>query len=347
MIKCQICTAATQLFLCQSCTMELAAMLNGLHKRVIPSNPPRSAPGWIALLQDAATSQTRLGDNTMRRPNRTVSLHGDQHPLDLLPEDGRPIVEQLNDPQLERARKQRHTDMLWKALSAGKVNAYAVIRLQKLTESLNFWISQLDKFTGTPPTAVAEVEPAHAAWWLARNSHDLAKMPNAGHCFRDIAGHIKAIEHVINRPPPTRFCGPCPTMMRSIDCCCSKSHPHPCNTELRAPTDYSTVQCPHCHTLHDVGELLDMLDARLAARLVTYPQLVEICRRTAQPVPVRSTLYKWIIQRRLRVRGYLRADVRGRIAPTKRSDADQPVYRLGDVRKLMAEKPRRKVKQNG
>lgn len=346
MTDCQICRATTQLFLCQSCTGDLTDMLNGLHKRVVPSLPPRSAPGWIALLEDAATSQTRLGD-TVRRAHRTNRLDGDQHPLDLLPEDDRPLVEQLNDPQLEKARKQRHTKLFRQALAAGKVNEHAVNQLEKFTASLNFWVAQLDKHTATPPTAIRDLKPAHAAWWLAYNTHDIAKMPNAGMCFRDIDRHIKTIEHVINRPPPTRFCGPCPNMLQPIDCSCSKTHPHPCQTELRAPVDDTMVSCPHCHSLHNTDQLQNMLWRRLADRLVTYPQLVEICRRTAQPVPVRSTLYKWVTQRRLRVRGYVRAGVRGRIAPTKHSDTDQPVYRLGDVRKLMAEKPRRKVKQNG
>jgi hypothetical protein len=243
--------------------------------------------------------------------------------IGLLPED---------ETDLEKAREQRYFATRNKLLATGRVNERANTQLRKLTNTLTGWVTALDG----PP----DMPAMYAAWWLCQRVDDIAGRPDAGKCHRKITHHVAAIEHTINRPPPTRFCGPCPTMTAP-----NEHEPlSPCRTELRADHDAITVQCPTCATVHQIAELQSELWQRLENRLVTYPELVEICRRTAEPVPVRSTLYKWIAQKRLTVKGYQRPDGHRRIAPTKHGETDQPVYRLGDVRRLMAEKPKRKVR---
>lgn len=323
---CQVCDAVTGTgFICYRCVDELDDMLAGLTRREIPSDPPRFAPGWIALLEDATISNTRLGDTVRHSGKRIDRLDGDAELaacIGLLPED---------EDDLERARKRRHQAAQNKALAAGRVNERANHQLRKLTETLDGWVTRL---------GMADLPAPYAAWWLRQQVNEIAARPDAGQCHKQIHRHIVAIEHIINRPPPTRFCGPCPTMRAD-----NEHQPlQPCRTELRAEHDAVTVICPTCHTGHEVEELQDQLWQRLENRLVTYPELVEICRRTAEPVPVRSTLYKWIDQGRLTVKGYQRPDGHKRIGVAKHSDIDRPVYRLGDVRRLMAEKPRRKAK---
>lgn len=312
MTKCQGCGATCQLYLCNVCIDGLADMLCGLARREIPSDPPRFGPGWIALLEDAIVSDIRLGDAARRTGKRIDHLDGDAtlaSCIGLLPED---------ETDLTKARERRYYANRNRLLAAGRVNERANLQLKKLVTTLGTWVSRLGGPDHMPPT--------YAAYWLCQRVDDIASNPFAGQCPTRIRRHITAIEHTINRPPPDRFCGPCPD----------------CGTELRAPLDRDSVVCPECEVAFDIDELQTQLWDRLQDRLVTYPELTEICRRTAEPVPVRSTLYKWIKQGRLAVKGYQRPDGHRRIAPRKRSERDQPVYRLGDVRQLMAEKPARR-----
>lgn len=77
MTQCQSCQANTQLFLCKRCITDLRDTLIGLVARTetnIRTGETRPAPGWLALLHDAATGDTRLGESTRRSTDLTSPL---------------------------------------------------------------------------------------------------------------------------------------------------------------------------------------------------------------------------------------------------------------------------------
>lgn len=87
MIECEVCSAKSQLHLCNRCTTDLRAMLAGLargeyvrtgsHGRTGSGGRwwiERRTPGWLEFLEDAALGRTRLGESARRSSDLTMPL---------------------------------------------------------------------------------------------------------------------------------------------------------------------------------------------------------------------------------------------------------------------------------
>jgi hypothetical protein len=161
-----------------------------------------------------------------------------------------------------------------------------------------------------------------AALWLAHNVHAIACDEAAVECFRDIDSAIKRIEKMIDRPQPTRIAGTCPTI---ID---QPPRPrHQCGMRLEAHEEQRFVTCRRCREEYDVERLRDKMLIATQDHTLPRDELRRVLRAIGTPLP-KQTLHHWIHTGRLEPRGELDG---------------QAMYRLGDVRKLMDERPRRKA----
>lgn len=165
---------------------------------------------------------------------------------------------------------------------------------------------------------------SEVALWLAANASAIAADQGAAVCYREISELTKDIERLIDRPIPRRFCGPCPSELdRSHDANCDKVHPHACGVALTAQREASEVTCPMCKQTHDIAELWAQLLSQLDDWTFPYGELVTVLSWLDERVPPR-TLREWLSK--------------GKLTPVDHR-MGKAVYRLGDVRRLRAEKP--------
>lgn len=73
MTDCTVCSAKSQLWLCNRCQTELRSMLDGLAIGNPLGNGRRSRP-WLVCLQDAAEGSTRLGESARRATDQTQPM---------------------------------------------------------------------------------------------------------------------------------------------------------------------------------------------------------------------------------------------------------------------------------
>ena len=92
---------------------------------------------------------------------------------------------------------------------------------------------------------------------LANNVPTIARHQAAGQIYTDIRYTIDTIERTINRPPPPRLLGPCPTPVdHGHDKRCQETHPHPCGIALTAKLGDIETTCPACRTVHNIDRLI-------------------------------------------------------------------------------------------
>ena len=112
-----------------------------------------------------------------------------------------------------------------------------------------------------------------------------------------------------------------------------------CGTLLDAPPRATEVTCPSCHDTHSVERLIETLAMRSDHMRFTSAETLTIMDSIGEHLPER-TWRRWRKQGRVKVRGYKRPDKadgsRGAIGLTAHNEADEPVYRLGEVRKIWA-----------
>ena len=273
MSQCQKCGGRAQLFLCGTCTRELKDMLYGLaYGQKLPTG--QRGAGWIEHLQDKVNGLTREGESERRSTER-------------------------NGPLMVHLEASRLLD---------QVHATLVRWVQDICDSWSYPAPRMyprDFIGPLPEDAVrghATKATRSAAIWLAHNVSAIACDENAGMCWREIKDAIDAIERMINRPIPPRYCGPCPA----------------CNTALKAARDDVEVMCPVCRVTHNVERLEQELWAGVDTWLLTHSEVLMVMAYRGDPVPER-TLRHWRATGRLLPRGY-----RG----------EKPGYWLADVHEL-------------
>lgn len=164
----------------------------------------------------------------------------------------------------------------------------------------------------------ALAEPAtpieQAAIWLACHTAALRTHGAAGEALADITGATEAIRRVIDRTE-RRYRGSCPH----------------CSAELRAGLGESYVRCRGCHAQYDVAEIEATARESATERNYSAGELLRVLPELGVPVS-RTTLYRWIRDRKLTERGWM--DRARRITDTKRNPTDTAVYRCGDALEL-------------
>jgi hypothetical protein len=313
MANCQVCTAKTQMFLCNNHTAELAYMLNGLVKGIRHPNGTRS-PGWLELLHDATTGHTRMGDG--RRTNPLPALHGDE-----------PIPE--GDAKL-----------LDRFLAAGGINARAARIAESVNAKLVALVRHLEETRGVvfvPLRTVGHrfIGPLLPNWrrlpkgyiptgvdmaeWLHAHTRMLALDEAAKGHYSDVKGIVEDIERVINRPPDRYTCGPCPTV---IDTATGR---RPCNLQLYAADPDATITCPRCKAEHRARNLRQSLLLRARYLPMTRPLLLRALDELGEPLP-KQTFSRWTLPNEA---GVVRLHPCGSDPHT-----GEPTYWLDDVRKI-------------
>jgi len=191
-------------------------------------------------------------------------------------------------------------------LSAGRCNPKALTLLDDVRTMLGTWARHLCETRGTTFPVGSD---SLLCGWLARHVSAIGADEAAKECYRDVSDAVVRIERAINPPVPPRLCGPCPSR---------DEYGIVCGTRLMAPPRDTTVRCPQCGAVHDVGELIGKLLADVEDKNFTVQELSVALGALRQPVPVK-TLYRWTYEAKLVPRGW-----RG----------DKPVYRLADARRL-------------
>lgn len=146
--------------------------------------------------------------------------------------------------------------------------------------------------------------------WLARNVSAIAADEGFGLCYREIAEVISDIEHMINRPYPNIYCGPCPAIVDGEKCA----------TGLDVKRGTQTVECWKCHTVHYVDTLIrDAVDSVFQLSF-TQREVRDILAVIGEPIPA-STWRNW------RQKGVL---------IDRSENGAEPRYWLSDIRELRA-----------
>jgi len=188
--------------------------------------------------------------------------------------------------------------------------------------------------------AALSTEPAHAAElaaiWLAGYAGNLRALPDAGVMHDEITDAIAYARRAIDRQPELTYRGQCTTRVADEYGVFSA-----CGADLFVEKGEAWVTCPSCAWSHDVRDIERGALQREDDRLCTLVELLAILRALGDPVP-KSTLYAWANdpkRRRLEARGWRTPN--GMVTPYWIRRSDPPVYRLGDVRRLVAEVRRR------
>lgn len=187
---------------------------------------------------------------------------------------------------------------------------------------------------------VPRLDVAACASWCAQHVHSLACDESAGQWKRDVDGLVKRIEKVIDRPTPPRFCGPC---IHYVE------HDRHCGRLLYARRDAIEITCKACHTTHNIERLSINLENRIGVMRFTSAEVLLIMESYFDSRIPERTWRRWRKEGRVRVRGYKRPDnpngTRGAMGLHRRSDADEPLYRLAEVRKVYDTAIRTRSKQ--
>lgn len=359
--QCQICSAPTDLYLCNRHVTELTKLLTDL-------------PQWLRWLEESAIGQVKLGGGG-RGSSRCEPFSGEDDALAKCTckhgeHEGRvcdePIYEETipgpsQIPIIELVGMCRCTDykpvadqakLRAQFLATGRVNARASERLDAVRNTLATTIRHLCETRSirlVMPSFIGPLRPGEArgphrnvgdyARWLAVNVAAIACDETAGETFAEIEGHQKAIERIVNRPIPMRFLGKCPTW--------NEGTRRACGTELQCREGDLQVTCRACRQTHNTDRLQLLMMSDLERKKLTISQILKLRLPDEYQISER-TLRRWRKPGpkgeppRLRPCGYRRAD--GREVINRHSEDDEPLFRWSDVTRLRGEKPERKVK---
>ena len=283
---------------CQQCSAKSTLFLCNPHiaeLRDMLNDLPRLA-GHLA---EAATGQARLGERERRGPSEEQPMRVNLRASDLLDKVNLTLVRWVQDMT-------EHRGLTYRAMRICPPGAYDGGELYS-----NEVVSPYDG------------DAAKLAFWLARNVTAIASGDDAGMCFDEISNAITQILVTINRPTPPRFIGPCPT-----------EHPENghkrCGVALLAKRDAVEVRCHQCKATHNVELLMRKLLLEVDHWRFTRKEVLLIMATLDDPLSER-TFRHWRKVGAVKPCGYRRPD--GRDSFTKRSDDDEPLYRLADVRR--------------
>lgn len=330
MSECTRCERKAQLFICNFCIDTLRTQL-------------RELPWWLDRLAETALGQVRLSDGGRRATRRNV-LHGD----DSLASHIEPLrpCKCGDDCQCDigKARRRREHDALAHALAAGKINSRATRQYDKVQNILSTTIRDMCETRGLILVSAGLIGPLRAheirgpgntagamSLWLAKHVHAIAGQEGANLFCDEVTDAVRAIERIVNRPPPHRSIGPCITDPAPDEVLEKRreqgDHQTRCNLELSAPHKAKSVTCPQCKATHeDVEAVVSENLKAMGGMNFTIRQLIDVVLpKLDEPVPKR-TLERWINYGWLEVRG---VDEKG-----------ANMVRLDDVRELRDRRPR-------
>ena len=310
MSTCQACQGRAELWLCRTCTTELAALL-------------RDLPWWIDRLIEAAVGDVRLGDGG--RTSAPRGIRGD----DTLASQIEPLPSCHCDDECHcdplAARRRRERVALAHALSIGHVNASASELHDDVRNGLSTWIRHLCEHRGIDLPHLSTAPDM--ARWLHRHVDVVALDEAAGEILDELTDMRQRVERTINRPIPRKWLGYCPTWNEGTRKACGR--------ELWAPGDAIETWCRDCRTTHNCNRLQLLLVNDMAREKVSIARVRELNRKLPEEyrVPER-TLRDWVAKGQLRPRGYQRPDGSRGIA--RHSPDDVPLYLWDDIQKLRA-----------
>ncbi|OZC80572.1 hypothetical protein CH274_15490 [Rhodococcus sp. 06-418-5] len=169
----------------------------------------------------------------------------------------------------------------------------------------------------TQPTRLFE----EFAVWLACHPHDLRMHPAIDEMFDSLSDVIAIVNKAIDQLPELRYKGVCQYVEYD------QGRERRCNADLYAEKGEEWVQCPRCRASYAVAKLDRDILAQMREMNYTAVELQSLLRELGKRVP-KSTLYRWINERKLTPRGWMRD---GRIIQRWIHRNDPAVYRLGDV----------------
>jgi hypothetical protein len=346
-VTCESCGGKTDLYLCSICVAQLRDTLASL-------------PFWLDALADAAIGQTRMGDGG-RGSSRREPFKGEDEVLPKCvcghaesahgrPADQRECYEVLDDDKecacWEYRPAVNQAKLRAQLLAEGRVNARASDRLDAVRNCLTTWVRHIADsrgivfvrvtFIGPLPTGhvrMAATTPALITF-LRTHVQSIACDEAAGELLGDLAGHVRAIEKIVNRPDRHVWLGACPTWHESTR--------RNCGTPLWAREDAIEVRCDRCRTTHACDRLKLMLFSDLEREKVPWANILRANKSQPEDrqIPER-TLQSWRRMGRLMPRGYRRAS-NGREVINRHSEDDEPLYLWSDIRRLRDAKPQKK-----
>lgn len=306
---CQSCAAPSGLFLCNRCVGDLRTLLADFG-------------WWIRQLHAEAIGDVRKSDGG-RGSTRREPFKGDDHAI--------------------VSAKDRAV-MLRRFLAAGRVNERAASELDNVRNTLTTWCRHIAESRG-----IAFVRPTFIGPLLAGDVRMGSSTPEliaflrlhvqaiacdeaAGECVRDLNGHMRRIEHIVNRPVPMRDLGRCPTW--------DERKRMACGTELRCREGTIQITCPACRQTHNTDRLQLLRMNDLMRFPVPWDNIIKANKTQPEGFSVpEPTLRRWRAEGKIKVRGYRRAD--GRKVINRHSDDDVPLYLWSDITRLRAERPRK------
>jgi hypothetical protein len=310
-VTCESCGGKTDLYLCSICVAQLKDTLAAL-------------PFWLDALADAAIGQTRMGDGG-RGSSRREPFKGEDDAM-------------LGDPAKLRAQ----------FLAEGRVNARASDRLDAVRNCLTTWVRHIADsrgivfvrvtFIGPLPTGhvrMAATTPALITF-LRTHVQSIACDEAAGELLGDLAGHVRAIEKIVNRPEPKLW----------LTCLAwDGARRQECGTDIYCHADTMEVTCPKCRTVWPVRRLQLRMEQEAERKKLAISDILKMNRRMPEDRQISErTLRRWRKPGpkgeppRLRPIGYRRPD--GREVINRHSEDDEPLFRWSDITRLRSEKPK-------
>lgn len=294
-VTCQRCSAKCELFLCTRCILDLRQMLTDM-------------PWWLDRLAETSIGQARLGDPGGRRSHKTgLEKYADPKPA--VDGDGtegdRRLEKDLSDRKL-RAR----------LLAQGGVNAHASDLFDEVQNMLGSWVRDVCERRGVDVPHIATA--SRMAMWLKQHVSSLASAECALETYTDVKHAHEQMVRAVNRPPPPKTCGPCPTPGEHTEKGFVMSDTRSkCGTRLEARENQSEVECPVCKQAHDVETLHSRLLNETRYMSFTAKELLDVMLPRAEVVVKRSTFFKWAKE--------------GKIQPTSHDEKGAAKYMFADV----------------
>lgn len=161
------------------------------------------------------------------------------------------------------------------------------------------------------------------AIWLAHNPELIRTFPAAAELVNTITRAIDNVRMVVDQRPEKHYVAPCPT----------------CQNDLYAEKGAQWVKCRRCREQHETAAVKREAIRKFENTYCTMPQIAEYLELLEYEVPPRQTMHNWHYHGRLQKRGWLHTEKDGRTRITlTRKGMDPPVFRLGDVLRIMERK---------
>ena len=151
---------------------------------------------------------------------------------------------------------------------------------------------------------IKDSEIVHAAKFTAEYVWWLRHRPEAPEAFKDLTLASRDLEHVIDRPAPMKYAGPC----------------NVCRKDLYVREGAAQVECRPCGMVYDMGQRREYLLECAEDRLERAAYIARAVTDLGSPISA-DRIRKWA--------------ERGRLFPHATDPHGRPLYRVGDVTELL------------